>query len=53
MFDFSKLTEMSRIASEAKQIQQKQQAYQQEQIHLLKRMSEQLEEIITLLKRRV
>jgi hypothetical protein len=50
MFDFSKLGDMAKLANEAKQIQEKQDRFQKEQIELLKKISQQLEELITLTK---
>ncbi len=50
MFDFSKLGDMAKLANEAKQVQQKQESLQREQIDLLKRISKQLEELINLAK---
>ncbi|MEI8349520.1 MAG: hypothetical protein WCI77_05160 [Candidatus Omnitrophota bacterium] len=50
MFDLSKLGDMAKIAQEAKQIQEKQERFQKEQIDLLKKISQQLEELIRLAK---
>jgi hypothetical protein len=50
MFDFNKLGDMAKLAQEAKEIQAKQDAFQREQIDLLKKISKQLEELITLTK---
>ena len=52
MFDFNKLGDMTRLASEAKKIQAQQERLQQEQTALLKKISLQLEEVISLLKTR-
>ena len=51
MFDFSKFSDMSKIASEAKEIQKKQGEYQKRQIELLEKVSFQLEEVIRLLRK--
>jgi len=53
MFDFSKLSDMSKLAGEAKEIQRKQQELQQRQIELLEKISSQIEEAIKLLQRKV
>lgn len=53
MFDFSKLGDLSKMASQAKQIQAKQETLAQEQIQILREVSKQLEEVISLLKNRV
>ncbi|MCK9615073.1 MAG: hypothetical protein M0R48_06180 [Candidatus Omnitrophica bacterium] len=50
MFDFSKLGDMAKLANEAKQIQEKQEHLQKEQIELLKKISKQMEELINLTK---
>ena len=50
MFDFSKLGDMSKLANQAKQIQERQECLQREQLQLLKNISNQLNEIITILK---
>jgi hypothetical protein len=50
MFDFSKLGDLSKIVSQAKQIQEKQEQLQNEQIELLRKISHQLEEVLSLLK---
>ena len=50
MFDFSKLTDMSKLANQAKQIQEKQEGLQREQLELLKNISHQLNEVLTILK---
>jgi hypothetical protein len=52
MFDFSKLGDLSKMASEAKQIQAKQERFHNEQIDLLKTISGQLKDIIRLLENR-
>ncbi|MDD4293984.1 MAG: hypothetical protein PHP69_00540 [Candidatus Omnitrophica bacterium] len=46
----SKLGDMAKLAGEAKKIQKEQNKVQIEQIDLLRRISRQLEEVITLLK---
>ncbi len=50
MFDFSKLGDLSKLASEAKQVQEKQERLQREQIDLLKKISDKLDQVIVLLK---
>jgi len=50
MLDFSKLGDLSKMAQSAKQIQEKQERLQREQIDLLQEISKQLQEIIILLK---
>ncbi|MBD3263751.1 MAG: hypothetical protein GF375_01450 [Candidatus Omnitrophica bacterium] len=51
MFDFGKLGDLSKMATEAKQIQAKQERFHKEQIDLLKTISAQLQDIINLLKK--
>lgn len=50
MFDFSKLTDMSKLASEAKEIQQKQEHLQNQQLEMLKKISGQLDEALSILR---
>ncbi|MFC1666284.1 hypothetical protein ACFL0P_00240 [Candidatus Omnitrophota bacterium] len=50
MFDFSKLGDMSKLASQAKQIQEKQECFQRESLELLKKISSQLDQAMVLLK---
>lgn len=50
MFDFSKLGDLSKLAVEAKQVQEKQERLQREQIDLLKKISDKLDQVIALLK---
>ncbi|MBN3040730.1 MAG: hypothetical protein JW867_06345 [Candidatus Omnitrophica bacterium] len=50
MFDFSKLGDLSKVASQAKQIQEKQEQAQREQIDILRKISSQIDEVLTLLK---
>jgi len=52
MFDFNKLGDLSKMAQSAKQIQEKQDRLQREQIDLLNKISSQLQEVILLLKKR-
>jgi hypothetical protein len=52
MFDFNKLGDLSKMAQSAKQIQEKQDRLQREQIDLLHKISSQLQEVILLLKKR-
>ncbi len=51
MFDLNKLGDMAKIAGEAKAMQEKQDKAQREQIDLLKKISTQLETVISLLKK--
>jgi hypothetical protein len=51
MFDLSKLGDMSKIANQAKALQEKQEQAQKEQIELLKKISGQLEEVLTHIKK--
>jgi len=50
MFDFSKLGDMSKLAKEAKDLQSKQEDFNSKQLELLKKISLQLEELISLIK---
>ena len=50
MFDFSKLGDLSKLASEAKQVQEKQERLAREQIDLLKKISDKLDQVVALLK---
>ena len=52
MFDFSKLGDISKIAGEARQVQEKQERLQREQIDLLRKISEKLDQVVVLLKDR-
>ena len=52
MFDLGKLGDLSKMASQAKQIQEKQEAFARQQIELLEKISKQLEQVISLLKNR-
>jgi hypothetical protein len=49
MLDFSKLTDMAKIANEAKQMQERQESCQKEQTELLRNILAQLEEIKNIL----
>jgi len=51
MFDLNKLGDMAKIAQEAKALQKEQERVQREQIDILKKISSQLSEITTLLKK--
>lgn len=51
MFDFSKLSDMSRLASEAKQIQEKQDHFQRQQLEWLQKISAQLDEVLVYLRK--
>ena len=50
MFDFNKLGDMAKIAGEAKAMQEKQECMAREQVDLLRKISSQLDSVITLLK---
>lgn len=52
MFDINKLGDMAKLAGEAKQMQEKQERTQREQVELLRKVSAQLDQVITLLKER-
>jgi hypothetical protein len=52
MFDFSKLGDLSKVASQAKEMQGKQERAQREQTDLLKKISHQIDQVIELLKKR-
>ncbi len=49
MFDLGKLGDISKLAGEARQIQEKQERLQREQTDLLKKISGQLEQVISIL----
>jgi len=51
MFDFNKLSDMSKLAGQAKEIQRKQEKLHERQIELLEKISSQLEEAIKLLQK--
>ncbi len=51
MFDLSKLGDMTKIAGEAKAMQEKQERMAREQTDLLRNISGQLEKIISLLQK--
>lgn len=50
MFDFNKLGDLSKIANQAKQVQKEQENAQRKQTEVLQRISNQLQEILTLMK---
>jgi len=50
MFDFNKLGDLSKIAGEARQLQERQEHMQREQIELLKKISDKLDQILIVLK---
>jgi len=50
MFDFSKLGDLSKMAGQAKQMQEKQDEFQQKQLQILQKISKQLDEALNLLK---
>lgn len=49
MFDLNKLGDMAKLAAQAKEIQEKQDRAQREQIDLLRKISKQLDDILTVL----
>jgi len=51
MFDFSKLGDLSKMANQAKQLQANQEIAQKQQMELLEKISKQLQEIISLIKK--
>ncbi|MDP8259776.1 MAG: hypothetical protein P9L96_02035 [Candidatus Gygaella obscura] len=51
MLDFSKLSDMSKLANEAKNMQKQQEGIQREQITLLREISEKLDKVISLLRK--
>ncbi len=52
MFDLSKLGDISKLAGEAKQLQERQDRFHKEQIELLKKISSQLDELVRIAKSR-
>ena len=50
MFDFNKLADVSKLASEAKEIQKKQELITQKQIELLEKICQRLDAIVDILK---
>jgi len=48
MFDLSKLGDMTRVADQARQLQEKQEKTRKEQTELLRKISGQLDELIML-----
>lgn len=52
MLDFNKLGDMAKLAGEAKKIQEKQERMQNEQLQLLQKISNQMDEVIHFLKDR-
>jgi len=50
MFDLSKLGDMAKIAGEAKNMQEKQEKMSREQLDMLRKISDQMETVISLLK---
>lgn len=52
MFDFNKLGDLSKMASQAKEIQKSQERQQGEQLDLLRKISKQIEEVVLLLKQK-
>jgi len=53
MFDFKDLGDMTKIASQAKDLQQAQQKTEEQKIQILSKISKQLEEILIELKKKV
>jgi len=52
MFNLKDLGDMSKIASQAKELQQQQQKTEEKKMQLLSRISQQLDEILEQLKRK-
>ncbi len=52
MFDLSKLGDISKIANEARQVQEKQERASREQTELLRGIANKLDQVISLLKER-
>ena len=52
MFDLGKLGDMAKIAGQAKEMQDRQECFQREQLDLLKKISKQMDDVITILKKR-
>ena len=52
MFDMGKLGDISKMMGDAKNLQKKQEMFQQESLAILKKISSQMDEIIKLLKDR-
>jgi len=50
MFDFNKLGDLSKLAGEAKQLQEKQDEFHKQQLELLQKISQQLDELISISK---
>lgn len=50
MFDFSKLGDMAKLANEAKHLQAKQDKFQEQQMALLRQISEKLDVIVKILQ---
>ncbi len=51
MFDLSKLGDMTKLANEARKLQAEQERAQREQKELLTRISRQLDEVLSILKK--
>ena len=52
MFNFKDLGDMSKIASQAKELQQTQQKIEEEKMQVLSKISQQLDEVIVELKKK-
>ena len=52
MFDLSKLGDMAKIAGEAKNMQEKQERMAKEQLEMLRKISPQMDTMISLLRER-
>ena len=50
MFDFNKLADMSKLANQAKQVQERHEEFQSKQLELLNKISSQISEVISLLR---
>ncbi len=51
MFDLSKLGDMTKLAGQARELQLNQEKFQKEELLLLRKISEQLETVVALLKK--
>ena len=52
MFDFGKLGDLSKMAGQAKEIQAQAERFQKQQLQLLEKISKQLDEVLTILKKK-
>ena len=52
MFDFNKLGDLSKMASQAKELQKAQERQQNEQLEILRKISSQLDEVLSYLNKK-